>query len=397
MDFQQFSKKGMVKFFKIANFKKHIIHNIEIIGQRKLAILGNEEDNKLLLDAISSLKNKNVKVPDIAFFVTIDQRVSKKNSEIKFISDIKGMNKSIYVLITTPYTDFEKELANRWGLLSDAPKNAQSLKNIGFSEDDFCMLNKPFALYSMCNAFYKLVYDFQLNARKSKSISMAKKTHEKLLTYKDKHKDKRVFLVGYRGIKLDQYNKIMNERTISYNEIYDIFPKTPQRPMYYLLSEQNHYLGNGKHIEGLECFITSDVNVFEEKFAKQPVYLDVFTDNLIEDLPSFDVVRQNYTLKKIDDLYYMLQMSIFMGFNEIYICGFDELYSAYINELEEAHLGEDFSIYAFPEQAQAILKTVDSYAKEHGIKIYSLCSKELLDVFEHKDWDEIEFNKTIIL
>ena len=61
------------------------------------------------------------------------------------------MNESIYVLITTPYTDFEKELAND-GLAFDALK-CTKLKISDLVNDFVC--NKPFALYSMCNAFYK--------------------------------------------------------------------------------------------------------------------------------------------------------------------------------------------------------------------------------------------------
>lgn len=397
MNYNQFLNKGLVKFCKTGNFKKHIIQNIETIGQRKLAILGDESDTKLLLDVLKSLKSKGVKVPEIAFHVTIDQRISSKHEEIRFISDLKGMQKSIYVLICSASTDFEVDLANRAGLLSSAEKAAVSLRWMGFSDSDFCTLNHPFTMYSICSAFYKLINDFAENSEKSKSAKLAKKTHEKLMSYKNKHEGQRVFLVGYRGIKLDEFNAIMNDRTISYNGISDIFPKTPQRPLYYLLSDQDHYLGNGKYIEGMECFVTTDVNVFEAKFTKQPTYLNVLSENLVKELPALDIVRQNYTLKKIDDLYYMLQMAIFMGFKEIYIYGFNELYSSYLNELEESFVDDEGSVYAFPEQAKTVLKAVNDYAKSNDINIYSLCNKDLLDVFEHKEISDININKTKIL
>lgn len=397
MNYNQFLNNGLVKFCKTGNFKKHIIQNIEVIGQRKLAILGDEADTKLLLEVLKSLKMKGVKVPEIAFHVTIDQRISSKDEEMRFISDLQGMEKSVYVLVCTAFTDFEVDLSNRAGLLSSAEKVAISLRGIGFSDDDFCLLNKPFTIYSICSAFYKLINDFAENSEKSKSAKLAKKTHEQLMSYKNKHEGQRVFLVGYRGVKLDEFNDIMNDRTISYNGICNIFSKTPQRPLYYLLSDNDHYQGNGKYIEGMECFVATDVNVFEAKFTKQPTYLNVISENLVKDLPELDVVRRNYTLKKIDDLYYMLQMAIFMGFNEIYIYGFDELYSSYLNELEESFVGESGSVYAFPEQAQAVLKAVNDYAISNNIKIYNLCDKDLLDVFEHKELADVKINKSKIL
>lgn len=61
------------KVFKAGNYKKQIIKNIEIIGQRKLVILGDGRgvNGEILKKVLGQLRKKGVRVPELAFEATM--------------------------------------------------------------------------------------------------------------------------------------------------------------------------------------------------------------------------------------------------------------------------------------------------------------------------------------
>lgn len=237
-------------------------------------------------------------------------------------------------------------------------------------------------------------------ANKSEQNKLEKnvrRTDAQLKECKDKFRGQRCFIVGYKeGVKLDELNLLFNEKCISYNGICKYFAKTPLRPTQYILSNAEHYLGNGKYIEAMDTFVASNVSVFEDKFAKRPTYFNIMGNGFIPQLPSFGTTQHSEALRRIDDLYIALQLALYEGFSEIYIYGFDGIYDAQITGYEEALVNADKK-YDYPEEAQTLLKNVKTYASSAGVSIYNMSGIDSLNMFESRSFADIDFSTTKLL
>lgn len=81
MTYDSLTGGKLTKFFKAQNYKKQVIKNIEIIGQRKLVILGDGDgvNAEVLKKVLAQLKKKGVRVPELAFMATNDERTLIKD------------------------------------------------------------------------------------------------------------------------------------------------------------------------------------------------------------------------------------------------------------------------------------------------------------------------------
>ena len=241
-------KKG-----KLGAYKTHIIKNIEKIGQKKLVVIGGGEDYDVLMQALQQLRMKNVKVPDIAFRAANSQAEVSEDKDIRFIEELKGKSASFYALIIAPYTPLEAPLAAMAGVQGTSAEIAAILKSqCGFTENGYCELNEPSGL-GMTLANMKL--SKALGSDGKRAGGQENLTAQQLAAYKDKMKGQRCFILGHYSAKLDELNGLMNEHAFACNEFCDYFQKTPQRPEFFVLTKESSYLGNGKYIEGMECFI----------------------------------------------------------------------------------------------------------------------------------------------
>ena len=97
MTYDSLTGGKLTKFFKAQNYKKQVIKNIEIIGQRKLVILGDGQgvNAEVLKKVLAQLKKKGVRVPELAFMATNDERtLIKDDNSIRSITELKGMSKA---------------------------------------------------------------------------------------------------------------------------------------------------------------------------------------------------------------------------------------------------------------------------------------------------------------
>lgn len=394
MDFKEYLNDGLVKSAKSGAYKTHIIKNIEVIGQRKIVIYGEGDDVELLNSTIAQLRKKDVKIPEIAFSVTNDQRHVKEDQTMRMVSELKGKASAYYVFIVAAYTPVEKKLSGRSGILGDSFSMVEGLKRLGFRERDYCVMNEPCGMMATKLTIINARAGMDDNGFAKKLAGMQKQTEAQLNSYKNKHKGERCFLMGYKkGCKLDEMNTIMNEYTIGYNGMCEYFTRTPLRPKYYVLSDAKHYQGNGKYIEGMECFVAGDIKVFEDKFKKKPTYFNHFNGGFIPQLPDFTAVHGTYEMNKIDDIYYMLQLAIFMGFSEIYLYGMDGIFNIAINDVSEGYVNAEQN-YPYPEEAKSLLRTVADFAKSNGIKIYNMSGIDSLDMFAPISFDEVDFTRS---
>jgi len=400
MTYESLTKGGLAKMFKAQTYKKHIVQNIEIIGQRKLVILddANGGNSEILKKALAQLKKKGVRVPEVAFCVTNDERdLVKDDDKLRSITELQGKAKAYYVLVASSYDDLEVKLKGLEGKIGDAKLLEQELHQFGYTNRDYCLMNKPAGMLGTYMKLKNSMYKISEKSQQKKLGKLVKSTESQMNAYKDKFRGQRCFILGYKkGVVLEELNLMLGEKCIAYNGICSLFSKTPLRPSQYLLTDAEHYQGNGKYIDQLECFVASNVKVFEDKFAKRPTYINMMGDGLIPQLPSFASTQSSEALRRIDDLYAALQLAIYQGFTEIYLYCFDGLYDAQLTAYDEALLKEDGQ-YDYPEQAKTLLKNIKTYAASAGVSIYDMSNVSGLDMFEKKSFNDVDFATTKLL
>lgn len=394
MDYTEYlSNDGMNKA-KLGAYKTHIVKNIEKIGQKKLVIIGGGEEYDILMQALKQLRMKDVKVPDIAFRATVSEGEVSDQDDIRFVSELRGKSASFYVLIVAPYTPLEVQLAGMAGVLATSAGIAKVLKNqCGFTENGFCEMNEPAGL-GMSLANMKL--SKALSSDGKRAGSMESSTAQQLTSYKDKMKGQRCFILGSTGAKLDELNGLMNEHAFACNEFCDFFSRTPQRPEFYVLTEASSYLGNGKYIEGMECFIDGRIKVFEDKFKKKPTYFNGLGAGLINGLPTFQEAESAPETAKMFPMYAMIQLAVYMGFSEIYLYGWDGLFPLDIDDDGDARKAPEGQAPGFPAGAKQLLEQVKKFAESSGSRLFSMCATDGFSMLDKVEFGSIDLSASSI-
>lgn len=365
MDYKAYLSDEGMKKAKIGCYKSNIVKSIENIGQKKLVIIGGGEEYNLLLSALSQLRSKGVKVPETAFRAAVLESDVSEQEDIRPIRELSGKSDRFFALVLAPFTPLEIRLA----AMSEVPYTSASVGELlkseyGFSDRDYCELNEPTGI-SMTLVARKLARALDSDGRKSAAMENA--TAPLLSAHKDKMKGQRCFILGGGNAKLDELNGLMNEHSFAANEFCDFFTRTPQRPSFFVVTKESEYRGNGKYIEGMECFIEGQIRVFEDKFKKKPVYFNGMGAGFLNGLPSFSDVCGSFETAKIFPLYVMLQLALYMDFGEIYIYGWAD--------------GE------VSKEAQELINRLKTFADSSGSRLISMGGFDLPDkvAFEQVD------------
>lgn len=394
MDYSTYLHDAKIRSGKAGAYKGYLVKNIEVIGQRKLAVIGGDEDLAVLNETIDGLRKKNVKVPEIVYRATIEQNKATEDGSIRFIDELKGKAQSFYVLILAPYYSAEIQLAAMDKIMGTSAGIALALKTqCGYTDRDFCEMNEPTGFgFNMANK----KISGAIVADSKRYASMESASAQQLTAYKDKMKGQRCFILGNNSSKLDELNVLMNERTFACDDFCDFFSRTPQRPSYYLLTAASAYLGNGKYIEGMECFVNADVKVFEDKFKKKPTYLNPLGNGLIDGLPTFITAESMYETAKIMPVYQMLQLALYMGFSEIYLYGFDGFFELNIDSEGVGRFNDEGGVTGFPEKAKQMLERIRTYADGNNIKVFTMCETTGFSMFDSVKFEDIDFTSSSI-
>lgn len=394
MDYTTYLADDGMKKGKLSAYKSHIVKKIEEIGQKKLVVIGGDEEFGVLKQAMEQLKHKGVKVPDIAFRATVSEADVNEEQDIRFIDELKGKSGAFYVLILAPYTPLEIQLAAMEGVLGTSAGIAGALKaQCGYTDSGFCEMNEPSGL-GMTLANMKLSKGLAGDGKRAGGMESA--TAQQMAAYKDRMKGQRCFILGKYSAKLDELNGLMNEHAFACNDFCDFFTRTPQRPEYFLLTENSAYLGNGKYIEGMECFVEGKIKVFEDKFKKKPSYFNGQGAGLINGLPGFQSVESEYATAVMFPMYAMIQLALYMGFSEIYLYGWDGLFPLNIDENGAARKPDEGEVADFPAGAKQLMEQVKRYAEGNGSKIISMCETKGLSMLEKIPFEQVDLSASSI-
>jgi len=217
--------------------------------------------------------------------------------------------------------------------------------------------------------------------------------YEKLKILKNKHKDERCFIVATGpSLKIEDLEKLKKEVTFSMNSICLAFDETEWRPTYYGIQGIHVFNQLKKYIEKIDvqCKFIGDTIPIQKMNSEDYVYpLNLlnharqhkkYKTKFSND--AFAVVYDGYSIT-----YSLIQIAVFMGFNEIYLLGVDCNYSSDMNHhfKEYGHVDPTFAIAG--EKMISAYKEAKKYADKNNIKIYNATRGGMLEIFERVDLD----------
>ena len=227
--------------------------------------------------------------------------------------------------------------------------------------------------------------------------------------FKDKHKGERCFIIG-NGPSLTAADLTAlhekGEVTFGMNRIYNIFPQTQWRPVYYCCEDETIIRDTQKEINAIETkdkFIPIDLkwyhgvditdahwfclNYNEEKGGKYN-----FSPNAAKQINCYGTVTLS-----------CVQLAAYMGFKEIYLIGVDHNFAKIIdadgnvieNKDVKDYFCENYDTDIKEEVTHNLGQTTLSYMKarkycdENGIKVFNATRGGKLEVYERVDLDKI--------
>lgn len=239
------------------------------------------------------------------------------------------------------------------------------------------------------------------------------KSDQYLKELKDKYKGQRCFIIG-NGPSLtgQDLEMLKNEITFATNKIYQIFQLTSWRPTYYGMLDEGVGMSEGV-AEGASA-IDCDVKFFRmegwyafHQIKGQKCYLHSWWSRKYLDDPHFstDLCKGVYTIATVT--YMMLQIAVWMGFDEIYLLGMDNRYA--YSRLRDGTIVQNPGVVSwFSDNGQTLpdpstagatwemdvaYEYAEKFSREHGFRIYNATRGGFLEKFERVSLDEVLANE----
>lgn len=218
-----------------------------------------------------------------------------------------------------------------------------------------------------------------------------------LKLFKNKYEGKRCFIVATGpSMTMNDLRKLKNEYTFGMNSLCKVFDEVGWETTFFgiqdlrvykkmyndlgLVKKSIMFIGdNIKDIKQIKCphfqFPFNRLN--HGTVAKK--YLFKFSNDIYED------VYAGFTIA-----YSLLQISVYMGFKEIYLLGCDCHYPDDKNKRYFVKSGHYDSVYKITGERMILAyKVAKEYADAHGIKIYNATHGGMLEVFQRVDLGEV--------
>lgn len=233
-------------------------------------------------------------------------------------------------------------------------------------------------------------------ASKKRASGYIDPKYAELKKYENKHKGERCFIIATGpSLRLEDVERLKNEYTLSMNSIIKLFDKTSWRPTYYGIQDSNVYYklyNDNKFDEMKDKFIADYVTEEHDIDSGWNIYPLDLLDHLYYKLKKFKTSFSGNAYEIIYDggsiTYSMMQIAVYMGFDEIYLLGCDCDYSG-----ERQHF-IDYGLPAENNPENNMLeayRTAKKYADANGIKIYNATRGGKLEVFERRNFESIDF------
>lgn len=226
--------------------------------------------------------------------------------------------------------------------------------------------------------------------------------------YKNKYWGKRCFLLGSGpSLTINDLDCLYKQKEICFgaNKIFKLFKQTQWKPDIYCATDRRiltFYQDTIADLDIPEMFIACYGDRELQKFnlalsKKNNVNLFVMKDGMNENHIEFSENPDEFIVEGKTVIYAMIQIAVFMGFNEIYLLGVDFNYNDMTGYDKN---GKDHFCIDYIEKGEEVLispqyfclkafEKAKEYSLQHGIKIYNATRGGKLEVFERVNIDHI--------
>lgn len=233
-----------------------------------------------------------------------------------------------------------------------------------------------------------------------RGLGITNSKYKKLKEYKDLHNGERCFIIATGpSLTLEDIEKLKNEYTFGMNSLCLAFDQTDFRPTYFGIQDENvfHKVKESLYKHLNENVFVSDNIAKKNKILKE---WDVFPLNISYhsyqtrynmgyfskfSTDCYRAVYDGYTIT-----YSLIQLSMYMGFKEIYLIGADTNYSSDKNKqhfIESGHYDPTYK--SAGERMISAYEVAKNFAELKNVKIYNATRGGMLEVFERVELDEI--------
>ena len=254
-----------------------------------------------------------------------------------------------------------------------------------------------------------------------KNYSFIKKGSLGLREFKNIHKGERCFIVGNGpSLTASDMDLIKNEISFGANRIYDLYPKTQWRPTYYgvqdffVLDEISKEIELEETASKVRFIVSNRPNYVCEKMKKNPrnrfFYLGTCLSEKKEIKFATDFSKTVGNGRTIT--YALIQLAVYMGFNEIYLLGIDHNYGNYFDQKgninTKTHAQNHFAGAKEYKKLKAnnvdykrgflyvptrAYEKAEKFSRKQGIRIYNVTRGGKLEAFERLKLEDVLYKR----
>lgn len=227
-------------------------------------------------------------------------------------------------------------------------------------------------------------------------------------TLKDSCDEERCFIIGNGpSLTREDLNLLKNEKTFSFNRIYNMYPYTDWRPTYYMVTDrsiiQKLNQEDEKQLDAEYIFFANEklTRKYRKQNAHQIIFKDVasanknkpITKEISEEVSQYFSIAQSVTIQAFE-------LAFYMGFKEIYLLGVDHSFAVEIDANGKKHIDQDIvphfkedhdkSLYPSYKEALTLeYEICKRYAQQHGIKVVNVTRGGKLEVFMRAELEDV--------
>lgn len=267
----------------------------------------------------------------------------------------------------------------------------------GFFKDIFFHL-KEIKFIRFCAYPYCTLERYLQTERYSKSYLSAQ-----IRQWKDVYKNKRCFIIGNGpSLSIKDLEKLNKEITFSSNRIYHMYSKIDWRPDFYVAFEPEFCKANADMLSKMETRKARFINVkawSKNRESSTTFWLNCTSKYQLSKLTTKNIEFSNDISVCVRDAYSVtytiLQIAMYMGFQEIYLLGIDHYDKSDVNYFVHFYENKK-NEYQTPTYLTGIeygYNLAKSEAEKKGISIYNATRGGKLEVFDRVDFDTLfDFN-----
>lgn len=263
-------------------------------------------------------------------------------------------------------------------------------------------------------AIVKSIYDcfrYDIRTCLAKLKIIDRKSYGKILKYKNLYRGKKCFLIGSGpSLTIEDLTKIHNNKefvSIACNSLFKAYELTDWRADLYCIADNGVFNSVGERVicaqEGNPIFVCDSIyKTLKKQEQKNVIPIKIKLNRDYPQRRRFSGNAEKYVYRFGSVLYFMIQLAVYLGFDEIYLLGCDCNYS-YTKNADgtiEKTGDKDYFLPGYEErkghqpinQFEIVMPDYDEarrYCDSNGIKIYNATRGGKLESFVRVDADEL--------